>query len=525
MLFSRLRLTILLFCFCNLVHADSPWELDTGIRYWLGEGYLEFNLFDSLGEEHLSRLTYQNVTTNTAETYWQLTHDSGVFFKGYMGGGSNVNGEFIDEDFPPLTEPYSRTSSSQKYGRLNYLSFDLGYKLIDNTAYSISPFIGYHYWLTHYSSFGCTQTATNPDICSGLSFPGTVDILNDNLTWNSLRLGLDANLQLIENLNLKVDAAYIYAYLLGHDFHNLRPDIRGEFFDGTGCGVLLDATLNWLATPSLSFGLGGRLWTITTDGYSHFEETAVQGHPQYIDTTETNYGLLIQSQYRFKDSDGGGSPSHRWHGPYLGANLGYGTSFNNVSILPYTSTPEDIAALSPYRIHVQNSGFLGGGQAGYHWLKENHTLRGIEADLDYASIGGSNSITYLPGPYLMNHSVSQSVNWFGTVRGKLGKLIKNTMLPYVTAGFSYAETTLQYTQELAYTPSELPLLDTVYTSKQTMLNWLAGAGLEYAVSNHLRYKLEYLYLDLGNHEFESQYYAVGSNFGSNIIRAGINYQF
>jgi len=499
--------------------------LDTGLRYWLGDGYLKFNLFDGRGEEHLSRLTYQDVTTNTAETYWRLTHDSGVFFKGYIGGGSNLNGEFIDEDFPPLTEPYSRTSSTQKYGRLNYLSFDLGYAWIDKANYTVSPFIGYHYWFTHYNSFGCTQTATNPDICSTLTFPSSIDILNDSLAWNSLRLGLNANFMLLDNLNLEVDAAYMYAYLLGHDFHNLRPDIRGEYFDGTGSGVLLDATFNWFATPNLSLGVGGRLWTVKTDGYVHFEETAVQGYPQYTDTTETNYGLLVQSQYRFQDSHDGGATSHHWHGPYLGANLGYSTSFNNVYITPYTSTPIDLAALYPGLIHIQTSGFLGGGQAGYHWLKENHTLWGIEADLDYTSIGGTNSVTYLPGLCLMNHSVLQSVNWFGTVRGKLGKVIKNTILPYITGGFSYAETTLQYAQELAFTPSDLTLLQATYTSKQSMLDWVAGAGLEYAVSNHLRYKLEYLYLDLGNHELDTQYYSVISNFGSNIIRAGINYQF
>ena len=96
----------------------SPWYLDTGIRYWLGEGKFKWNLYDGTGKNLVSRLTYQDVTTQTAEGFWQLSHQSGVFFKGYVGGGSKQNVEFLDEDFPPNVI-YSRAKSSQKYGRLN----------------------------------------------------------------------------------------------------------------------------------------------------------------------------------------------------------------------------------------------------------------------------------------------------------------------------------------------------------------------------------------------------------------------
>ena len=511
---------------------SSPWFLETGIRYWLGEGKFEWNLYNIVGDELLSRLTDQNVTTNTAEGFWRLRHQDGVFFKGYAGAGSNMNGEFLDEDFPPALNIYSQTQSDQKYGRLNYFSVDLGYDLYQHERYKISPFIGYHYWLTHYNGLGCKQVADNPDVCTNFSFSSASDTLNDNAIWNSLRLGINGEIQLFENLNFVIDAAYIYAYLLGHDFHNLRPDIRGEFFEGTGDGVQVDMAFNWLATQNLSMGVGARFWQVKTEGYAHFEEASTQGRPQYTDTSQKNYGLIVQSQYRFDDSqrftfvDKGGLSNNAepWKGLFIGANLGYGMYFNNASVLPFESTPTVVAEYSPLLIHLQSAGFLGGAQVGYNWVR-NNVLWGIEADIDDAYIAGTNSITFVPFPYFINNSVTQQLNWFGTARAKLGKVVSNTLLPYITAGFSVANTELMYAQAVSFTPLNQPVLQNTFRKKQTMLNWVGGAGLEYAVSDHVRYKLEYLYLDLGNLALDSNYYALNSDFASNVLRLGINYHF
>jgi opacity protein-like surface antigen len=541
--FFRLTSSILfLFC-CSFTYAKSsdktplpqqlqlstsPWYLDTGIRYWLGDSKFAWNLYNIAGDELVSRITYQGVTTNSAEGFWRLQHQNGIFFKGYVGAGSNLNGESIDEDFLPSTTPYSRTVSEQKQGRLNYFSFDLGYTLYEQAHYKLSPFIGYHYWFTRYNSFGCRQTASNPS-CLIFSYPTTTDTLNDQAAWNSLRLGLNGEVHLLDNLNFVVDAAYTYAYLLANDYHNLRPDIRGEFFEGTGNGLQLDMVLDWLATSNLSMGIGARLWTVQTKGHSHFEETASEGRAQHTDTKQTNVGLLVQSQYRFEDTnksfmsidkDGLSNGSQHWNGLFFGANLGYGMSFNNVSVLPFESTPVSLVSVSPFLIHLQSSGFLGGGQVGYNWT-DNNILWGIESDINYASIGGTNSITFTPTLYQANSSVTQALNWFGTVRGRLGRVASDTLLPYLTAGLSFANTELTYAQTVLLLNE--PILQTNNRHTETNLNWVAGAGLEYAVSNHFSYKLEYLYLDLGDLTLNTTYYALDSKFASNMIRLGVNY--
>ncbi|MDX2346980.1 MAG: outer membrane beta-barrel protein [Legionella sp.] len=547
MSFFRIACSSFLFLCCSFTYADdteraprspafqrqaSPWYLETGMRYWLGNSKFKWNLYNTNGDTLYSRITFQGVTTNTAETFFRLKHQNGLFFKGYLGGGSNTGGDFIDEDFPPVLNVYSKTKNEQDHGRLNYFSLDFGYDVLQYGSYKLSPFIGYHYWLTRYNGFGCKQAAGNANVCSTIAFPNTSDILNDNAIWHALRLGLNGEVQLLENLNFVVDVAYIYAYLLGDDYHNLRPDFRGEFFEGTGNGVQLDTTVNWFIKPNLSMGIGARYWEVKTKGYSHFEELSVSGRPQAIDVKQKNYGLILQSQYRFDDSqrsmliiqkDGVDSALKKWEGFYLGANIGYGMNPNNVSIIPFQSTPAGIAYYSPLLVHLQSSGFLGGGQLGYNWTY-NRLLFGMETDLDYASVDGTNSITFIPVNYLINHSVTQELNWFGTVRAKLGKIVSNTMLPYVTGGFSFANSTLLYAPTAFFTPSSTTIIKSTTSIQQIKLNWIAGAGLEYAVSDHLRYKLEYLYLNVGDIKLNTTYYAVGSAFRSNILRLGINYR-
>lgn len=521
--------TALLFLSLTL-HAEvstSPWYLDTGMRYWLGLNQFSFDLQDVPGESLLSRLTYEDVTTSTAEAFWQLTHKSGAFFKGYVGAGSNLNGEFIDEDFPPIIADYSRTVSAQKHGHLNYFTVDFGYNLSPKESYTLSPFIGYHYWSTRYNNFGCTQTADDTTICAR-PLPSTMNTLSDEPSWRSLRLGLNALVKFSENIEFIADAAYLFSYLSGNDYHHLRPDIRGMFFEGTGDGVQLDMTLNWLATPKLSFGLGARWWEITTDGYSHFEETALEGQAQPVSVTQSNYGLLFQTNYRFDDVNAhsktldkdmpAGNP-HQWGGFFVGGNLGYGMHPSTTFITPFYNAFTEALA-SPYTLHLEPQGFLTGGQVGYNWTN-GETLFGLELDLDYSNISGVNSVSFTSAPYL-NTTAIEKIDWFGTARFKLGRHISERLLPYVTAGLSLTDASIRYNQSSTF-PELNPLFSSSESLMQTMAGVTAGAGLEYAVSNHLRYKLEYLYLNAGQLKFTDD--GGGVNIASNILRLGVNYHF
>ncbi|MDP1604244.1 MAG: outer membrane beta-barrel protein [Legionella sp.] len=505
----------------------SPWELEFGMRYWLGSGHYQMSLFNNSAPTQLvSRLTYEGYNTNSAEGFWRLDNINGVFLKGYFGGGSNNDGHLIDQDFPPGII-YSRTSSQQKNGAVNYVSVDLGYNLYSQDSWQVGAFAGYHYWLEHYNSFGCTQTVSGP-ICV-TPIPTNVDALNDNLNWNSLRLGINAAVEVASRVNLMIDAAYTRSYLSANDFHNLRPDIRGIYEDGDGNGVQLDAIINWEASESLTFGVGGRWWHVSTDGFAHFDQTYAGAQPQPITLKQDVYGLLIQTSYKFgdepfmksvlqKDSD---TRPFDWEGFYIGANIGYGAHPDYVYINPVSLAAQTISASVPILLDVQSAGFLGGGQVGYNW-QINRVIWGVESDLDYAHVSGANSVL-LENPVEYTTSTSKNIAWLGTVRGRLGKLASESMIVYVTGGAAIGGTELSFDQRSLGSTCFLTGCSSG-TQRQTQIGWTAGAGVEYAVSPRATFKADYLYIDLGASNWSNSNYWVSSAFNSNTVRLGVNYR-
>src|SRR4051794_4346260 len=144
-------------------------------------------------------------------------------------------------------------------------------------------------------------------------------------------------------------------------------------------------------------------------------------------------------------------PVFTWTGFYVGVNAGYGFSDNDRNGLgAYNATAGSLSApLGGYAGTVttdglnsrDNSGFVGGGQIGYNYQIGQWVI-GVEADLQYADLNKSNSngIVVL-NPGVVGFTGAQNANfggidWFGTVRGRLGYAIDRMMI-YGTGGFAY----------------------------------------------------------------------------------------
>ncbi len=106
-----------------------------------------------------------------------------------------------------------------------------------------------------------------------------------------------------------------------------------------------------------------------------------------------------------------------WSGFYVGVNGGYGWGSNN-ELHSYGNAPVDFTS----------EGGFGGGQAGYNWQRDRIVF-GIEADIQGAGIDGSATTS--------SGSASSNLDWFGTVRGRLGLTILDSGLLYATGGFAF----------------------------------------------------------------------------------------
>jgi outer membrane immunogenic protein len=259
------------------------------------------------------------------------------------------------------------------------------------------------------------------------------------------------------------------------------------------------------------------------------------------------------------------APIYGWTGPYVGLDIGFGwsrTSSDVGATDPATaillSGPPTNFAPSQFASSFSQRGAVGGVQAGYNWQFSANWVAGLEADIQAANVNGSSSniINLNPGffgnafPFSVN--AQRTLDWFGTVRGRLGFLARPDLLIYGTGGLAYGRTTTNASVGMPGPPGggsdsinygaggvalscNSPAICYAGSNSQTSTGWAAGAGIEYKASSNVTLKLEYLHIDLGGQTVTlvsppPSTPGVFMNFGFNregvdIVRGGLTYSF
>jgi outer membrane immunogenic protein len=202
-----------------------------------------------------------------------------------------------------------------------------------------------------------------------------------------------------------------------------------------------------------------------------------------------------------------------WTGFYAGLNGGYGFGDAATRVDATTTTvvrtrifrtagptlisdvtaPAVVTSVSA-RNNTAVDGPLGGLQLGYNW-QQGWWLAGVEADIQAAGQSGRTSFCFVvavpcpAGAAFLD--ASYHLNWFGTVRGRLGVLPHPQVLLYATGGLAYGGVDADFTGGL------VGLASTTVSTHRTQVGWTLGGGIEGAVGNGWSVKLEYLYVDLG----------------------------
>lgn len=273
-------------------------EMDFGVRYWYSTGKAQKTLYNGAGDLRLSRLTWKDQDGHSGEGYFNITQND-VFAKGYIGAGIFSGGKLQDEDFvSPGLAVYSSTDSQAKDGRLEYASIDLGYYVINVPGGKLGGFVGYHYNREKMNAFGCTQTATNPDICVP-SIPGSVKVLTQEYKWHSLRLGVAGEISPLPRLKISGEAAWLPRVNVdGNDWHWLRigTDFNGPTPEtGHGTGLQVEGLVSYMFDNNVTLGVGGRYWHAEIpNGTAHFEESTLLGGPQVEKIKSDRYGVFVQ---------------------------------------------------------------------------------------------------------------------------------------------------------------------------------------------------------------------------------------
>ena len=241
-------------------------------------------------------------------------------------------------------------------------------------------------------------------------------------------------------------------------------------------------------------------------------------------------------------------PVWTWDGFYIGINGGYSWGRSNTTV-NYFNTVTGLPIIPPAGSitdsRIDMNGGVFGGQIGYNWQASSFVF-GLEADAQWSGQKGSAAFlcsaagllpgacfpgsTFLPvGTLGVGLAVDKKLEWFGTVRGRLGVLASPTWLLYVTGGLAFGE--VQTDAVLTSISAGGAVVAVAGSSSTTHAGWTIGAGIEGNLGGNWTAKAEYLYMDLGTFDTTVTVPAalIGANISSrvtdNIFRVGINYHF
>src|SRR5262245_45708724 len=216
-----------------------------------------------------------------------------------------------------------------------------------------------------------------------------------------------------------------------------------------------------------------------------------------------------------------------WTGLYVGVNAGY--SWGRATAEVEVSTVGGPIGSASRSGDV--NGWLGGGQVGYNWQSQRWVY-GVETDFQWTGQDGDVSACL----DLACAKASYELDWFGTLRGRVGYLLEPRALLYLTGGLAYGHLSADFS-------ASHPSIGTVSISDSaTKAGWVIGGGLEWALSANWMVRAEYLYMDFGsmrtklgpvsetipNGEFPTEVSASGTvrtDFTDQIVRLGLSYKF
>jgi outer membrane immunogenic protein len=183
-------------------------------------------------------------------------------------------------------------------------------------------------------------------------------------------------------------------------------------------------------------------------------------------------------------------PVFTWTGFYVGVNAGYGwhndNNNNRTVFVPGGAVGVGSVPGAITFNDDNNDGFVGGGQIGYNYQMGSFVV-GVEADIQWADLGGSNGTAFYPAQWgiygFEPAGAAGGVDWFGTVRARAGVAFDRALI-YATGGFAYGGADNNN--------------DFFSNNNDVRTGWTLGGGVEYAFTNNLTAGLEGLWVNLDN---------------------------
>ncbi len=221
------------------------------------------------------------------------------------------------------------------------------------------------------------------------------------------------------------------------------------------------------------------------------------------------------------------APVFTWTGFYIGVNAGMaGNEFRYPFGGCIGCSP--VALEYDGRATINSNGFIGGGQIGYNWAFGNGFMIGVEADYAFANVDGrlnlDAALSNGADTIGLGLGLGSELTSLGTVRARLGWGAFDRTLLYVTGGWAWGR--VKNSIDLVVDGTD----EFDFNRNVNVSGWTVGAGLEYAITQNLSLKTEYLYVDLGDKTIYANDYGFATanlkvDTRLHVVRAGLNWRF
>ncbi|CAM5771613.1 porin family protein [Bosea minatitlanensis] len=199
------------------------------------------------------------------------------------------------------------------------------------------------------------------------------------------------------------------------------------------------------------------------------------------------------------------APAFTWTGFDVGANAGVAWTHGTTRLAPFDPRWFDIIdQFGGWRKSGSDIGFSGGGQLGYDYQFGSIVL-GAETDFNHVDaksrLNGQGGFSLADLGTVENaFSARSRVAWFGTLRARIGLAPMERLMVYGTGGLAYGlvkSTAVETIGLYDLAGTNVFSLPSTGSKSGTRLGWTLGSGAEYALTDHVSVKAEYLYVDLG----------------------------
>ena len=223
------------------------------------------------------------------------------------------------------------------------------------------------------------------------------------------------------------------------------------------------------------------------------------------------------------------APAFSWSGFYAGGQIGGSWSDGsferdvkaNNDRWPDKYVDSKISELKKKSIDEGN--FIGGIFAGYNYQFQNNIVAGIDADFTWLdNTSRSNENIPFGESRIDGYRSKVKQDWMAAVRARLGYAY-DRFLPYIAGGVAFTD--IEYKHRIFGDVTEIRFDDRSSSSK-TRTGYTLGAGLDYAMTDHIILRAEYRYTDFGDKDFVlDDFYVRNVETKSHDLRFGVAYKF